>query len=399
MDSSLAANTLAGRWIKLFLVIVSILFGLTLLIAAPIASLWIYKSGDLAVDRAVAAQKEGFALYGSGLPTAQKDALFYKLSLYKEKKPQIVVVGSSGMGSLRESVFARPMLNMTGLCSSLSGLRQNIDAMLALHKPDVMILALDFWWFSDAWEKDPFVRTPLNLTKPGYSAEVLRMPLQSLLNGSISLSQFLFLDFTPNRFGMRAQFHQEGCGPDGSYYAGDKLEQLSPDAGFLRTKDSMKRQIGPFAVQEELSAAHLDALADIYFRLRGRGVTPLVCLAPVPVKVMEPLKESASSYPHLFTLASALEARGIAVTDTTNVAVLDGSDCEFVDGLHAGEVLSLRVLSQLATAWNGLYAYLNMEQLTKYLTEWKGHAQVGYEQTKEVWETDFLGLGCVKKTR
>ena len=399
MDSFSADANQANRWLKRFFFLLALLSGLTLLLAAPVAALWIYQSGDLAIDRAVSGQQQGFTLYGSGLPSAAADNLAYKMSLYKEKKPQIVITGSGSLASLRDSVFAKPMVNMAGVCSSLSSLRQSIDAMLAVHKPEVVVLALDFWWFSDAWEKDPFVRTGFEAEKPHLTPEVLRLPLHSLLNGSISLPQFLFLDFSKNRFGMRAQFHDEGYGPDGSYYAGDKLATRSSDAGFMRTIDRARHRIGEFATQAQISQAHLDAMADIYFRLRGRGITPLVCLAPLPGRVMEVLKENQAGYPHLFSLRQELEARGIVMADTADVSVLDGNDCEFLDGTHGGEVLSLRFLSQLSYSWTALYSYLNMEQLTRLLTEWKGHAAVGYEQTDKFWETDFLGLGCIKKTR
>ncbi len=399
MENFPADASQANRWLKRFFFLLALLLGLTLLLAAPVAALWIYQSGDLAVDRAVRDQQQGFVLYGSGLPSAPRDTLAYKMSLYREKKPQIVIAGSGSMASLRDSVFAKPVVNMAGTCSSLSSLRQSIDAMVAIHKPDIVVLALDFWWFSDAWEKDPFVRTGFDAEKPHLSPEVLRLPLQSLLNGSISLPQFLFLDFSKNRFGMRAQFHDEGYGPDGSYFAGDKLMKPSADAGFMRTMDRARHRIGEFAPQAQISQAHLDAMADIYFRLRGRGITPLVCLAPLPGRVMDLLKENQADYPHLFNLRAELEARGIVLTETPDVTTLEGNDCEFLDGTHAGEVMSLRLLSQLSSSWTSLYSYLNMEQLTRLMTEWKGHASVGYEQTGKIWETDFLGLGCVKKTR
>ncbi|MDO5537024.1 MAG: hypothetical protein Q4F72_05815 [Desulfovibrionaceae bacterium] len=408
MNDAYSADAAAGRWLRRFFLLLALLAALTLLIAMPVSGLWLYRSGDLAVNRAVEAQSAGFALYGTGLDgtaAGRTDAgsgigEVYKLALYRAREPQIVLAGSSGMGMLRDSVFSRPMVNMAGTASSLSTLRESLDAMLAEHRPDVVLLALDFWWFSDAWEADPFVRRTTERQAPGMSPEALRMPLQSLLQGKIGLGQFLFMGFRDNRYGMRAQFADEGYGPDGSWYAGAGLsEPRAADAGFMRTLDRVRRQIGEFAPQKSVSTAHLDAFADIYFRLRGRGITPLVFLAPLPGPVLDEMKKNEAAWPHLFNLRRELEARGIPMTDTSDPRYLDADSCEFLDGLHGGEVAAIRILRDLTSSWNGLLSYVNMEQCNRLIAEWKGHASIRYEQVKDIWESDFLELGCLKKTR
>lgn len=400
MDELLSENQAASRWLKRYFFILAALAALTVLVVLPVSGLWIYQSGDLAVDRAVQAQKQGFALYGSGLDADAHSDMAYKLALYKAREPKIVIAGSGGLASLRQSAFSQPMVNMAGTAFSLSSLRESLDKMLAVHKPEVVLLALDFWWFADTWEQDPFARRPARSAVNRVSLETLRMPLESLLEGRINLGQFLFMDFKDDRFGLRAQFQSDGYGPDGSWYAGSTLSSpRSHDAGFLRTLDRAKRQIGEFAPQTAISTAHLDALADIYFRLRGRGVTPVVFLSPLAGPVLDEMKSHEQDYPHLIFLRKEMEARGIPLADTSDARYLEAGGCEFLDGLHAGEVASVRLVRELTSAWHGLLAYVNMEQCNRITTEWRGHASVQYDELKDLWEVDFLNLGCLKKTR
>lgn len=395
----ISMDTQARSWLKAFFLLLAGLVIFTLAIAAPLSGLWLYLCGELGVDRAVQAQSRGFALFGSTLDRSSADTLTYKLALYEAAKPQVVLAGSAGMGSLRSTVFMRPMVNMAGTASSLSELRASLDAMLARHKPDVVLLALDFWWFSSAWEKNPFAQ-PKPLSSPyGYSMDTLRMPWRMLLQGGISLPQFLFLSFQEARFGVRAQFEDTGYGPDGSFYATSVITaQHSRDAGFARTLDRQKRHAAEFATQESLSQAHLDALADIYFRLRGRGIVPVVFLSPVAGPVLDALKAEEKLYPHVFALRQALAERGIEVANTIDARYLRASPCEFLDGTHAGEVITLRIMGELTRVWNGLLPYLNMETLNRSVNEWKDHAAVGSPFLPHAIEKDFLQLNCVKRT-
>lgn len=386
-------------WLKAFFLLLAAIVALAMFIAAPLSGLWLYLCGELGVDRAVQAQTRGFALFGPSIGRDTGSVLEYKLALYQAKKPQVVLAGSAGMGSLRDTVFLRPMLNMAGTANSLSTLRASLDAMLALHKPDVVLLGLDFWWFSPAWERDPFAQPPKRTSPFSYTMDTLRLPWRMLLQGDISLPQFMFMSFQEARFGIRAQFEDTGYGSDGSTYATSTITaKRAPDAGFVKTLDRQKRHIGEFVPQDGLSQAHLDALADIYFRLRGRGIVPVVFLAPLPGQVLDALKEQEELYPHLFALRQALAERGIELANTVDARYFSATSCEFVDGTHAGEVAALRILNELTRVWNGLLPYINMEALNRSINEWKDHAAVASPFLPRVVEEDFLQLGCVKRT-
>ena len=386
-------------WLKTFFLLLAIFLALTLLLAAPLSGLWLYLSGDVAVGRAVEAQRQSFALFGSSLNTTPASNLEYKLALYKARQPAVVVAGSAGMESLRDTVFLRPMTNMAGTADSLSSLRESLDAMLAVHKPEAVLLAVDWWWFSPAWEANPFARHVRTASPYGYGLDNLRLPWRLLLQGKINLGQFLFLGFSEGRYGAPAQFEATGLGPDGSLHPTSTLVSArSADAHFARTLDRISRRADEFAACETLSQAHLDALADIYFRLRGRGVVPIIFLSPMAGPVLDALKENEALYPHLFKLREALASRGIEMVNTIDPGYFGSGPCEFLDGSRIGEIGSLRILSELTRVWDGLLPMVDMERLNRALIEWKDHAAMQSPSLPGIVERDFLNLSCMKRT-
>ena len=59
---------------------------------------------------------------------------------------------------------------------------------------------------------------------------------------------------------------------------------------------------------------------------------------------------------------------------------------------------SSRLLREFASARPELLAYVDMERVSRTLNEWPGHAFVRDERVDAGYETDFLGLGCRKRT-
>lgn len=157
---------------------------LGLLAVLPYTWWWLRQSGDVAVERAVAAQAKGdFALFGSGV---SQDFVDYKLRLYAAVKPAITVVGSSRVMQFRATCFRKPFLNMGGVAGNLAVLRSTIEAMLRIHKPEAVILGLDFWWFLPQWEARPFEEVPPTSGSYNYGFATLKKPWTWLLEGKIS---------------------------------------------------------------------------------------------------------------------------------------------------------------------------------------------------------------------
>ena len=94
------------------------------LLVLPYTMWWLYKSGDVAVERAVADQAAGrFVIFGSGV---SQDFVDYKLQLYAKVKPEIAAVGSSRVMQFRSAYFRKTFLNVGGTAGNLSVLRSTL---------------------------------------------------------------------------------------------------------------------------------------------------------------------------------------------------------------------------------------------------------------------------------
>lgn len=380
----------------------------TIVLAFPFSWWWLHESGDVAVERAVAAQAAGkFALFGSGV---SQDFVDYKLRLYAAVKPRIAAVGSSRVMQFRGVYFRAPFLNMGGVAGNLAVLRSTLDAMLAVHKPEAVILGLDFWWFMPQWEPEPFKLIPPTSGSYAYGLESLKKPWAWLLKGRISPRDLAapFLPssgggFRDDRYGIMAQRTDDGFGPDGSWYNTAEITgQRHPlDYQFADTLAQVRHGIKAFyragAGQASPGEAHLDAFAEIYCRLRARGIRTYAFIPPLAGRVLAAMRERQSGYPHLFALRQALLERGIDVLDCTDPVVLGSNDCEFIDGFHGGEITYARLLGTLVDRWPDLLEYLDMERIGVAVREWRGHALARDVRLTRLWERDFNGFGCVKR--
>ena len=310
----------------------------------------------------------------------------------------------------RESCFEKKFLNMGGVAGNLPVLRSTIDAMLKIHRPEAVIMGLDFWWFMPQWNPDPFSEEGPTSGSYVYSFENLKKPWAWLLSGKISPKDFvapllsLFgSGFRDDRFGIMAQKTDDGFASDGSwYYTAECTGQKKPfDYQF---RDTMTQVVSGskafYHVSKGVDApsfAHLDAFAEIYCRLQSRGIRTFVFIAPLSERIYQAMREREAVYPHLFALEKALKARGINVLDLSNPKTLGANDCEFVDGFHGGEVTYLRVLRNLCDQWSALLKYVNLDRVTRAIAEWKGHALLRDDRLTTLFETDFMNFGCPKR--
>ena len=394
----------------------ALLLGLGLaacLLVVPYTCWWLHSSGDLAVERAVKNQAAGrFALFGSGV---SQDFVDYKLQLYAAVKPQVVALGSSRVMQFRGAYFRRPFLNVGGTAGNLPVLRSTLDAMLRLHRPEAVILGLDFWWFMPRWNPDPFKEEPPTSGSYGYNLDSLKKPWTWLLEGKISWRDLLgpvlprsLGGFRDDRYGIMAQQTDDGFGSDGSwYYTGEITGQKRPfDYRFEDTLKQVRYGIKAFAPSPPLkdsrdvggiSTAHLDAFAEIYCRLKARGIATYVFIAPLSITALDALRAREEDYPHLFRLRDALLARGIEVMDFTDPRTFAATDCEFVDGFHGGEVVYARILRDMADRWSSLLAYVDMDKINAVIRDWRGHALVPDPRLTDRPEVDFMRSDCPKR--
>lgn len=391
-----------------FFATLGLLLLLGLGIFAPYSMLWLYQSGDAAVERAVAAQSKGeFAVFGSAL---SQDFVDYKLQLYAATRPEIIAIGSSRAMQFRGAWFTKPFLNMGGVAGNLGELSSTINALLKISRPQAVIIAIDFWWFMPQWEADPEEYIAPTSGSYNYNPQNLKKPWTWLLEGKISLSELLAPVFgifgkgmAADRYGILAQQTNDGFGPDGSWYYTAEISGQKPpfDFQFLDTLKQVEYGIKAFyhAPEGQRGPAnkHLEVFSDICCRLKARGIAIYVFIPPLSGRVFEEIRSRGERYPHLFNLRQELAQRGIEAMDFSDPRSFAASDCEFVDGFHGGEVAYARILRHMADHWPKLLAYVNMDRLEAVIRDWKNHAMVPDARLTARPEIDFMDFGCPKR--
>lgn len=397
-----------ASYLRLFL---AVFWGLALffaLVLLPWSAWWIAKSGDNAIERVVETQAAGhFVIFGSGI---SQDFVDYKLRLYAAVKPVIAAVGSSRVMQFRGDWFRKPFVNLGGAAGNLSVLNSTVNAMIRDHRPKVVLLGLDFWWFLPQWEKNPEAANPPASGSYNYGLENLKKPWQWLWEGKIGAGDFFRPllgafghGFRTDRFGIMAQQYNDGFGPDGSWnYTGEITGQKPPfDFRFRDTILQVARGIKAFyhagAGEDGPARTHLEVLVDMILRLKTRGVKVFTFIPPLAPEVFAAMKEREKLYPHLFRLKDELEKYGIEVMDFSNPRDLGSSHCEFIDGFHGGEITYARVLRRMAARWPTLMPYVKMNMLDKIIYGWSEHASVHDPRITDLPETDFMRFGCPKK--
>ncbi|MCI7406444.1 hypothetical protein [Desulfovibrio piger] len=394
------AHPAPDGWLKRFflsLVILALLAGLLLV---PWAVCWLTASGELDQEEVVARQAQGeFVLFGPGLA---QDIMAYKLALYAAVKPEVVVLGSSRAGNVRAAFFERPFVNMAGAAADLESLRLLVDRMLAVHRPKVVLLGLDFWWLTAG---APAGR-PERIVQPSLlDASTLRAPWRWLVQGRIAPADMLAPlqhRLRADRYGLEAQLRDTGYGPDGSLYEGAVLDgrRPAPDHAFARTLRELESGSGVWAGSLAPDRERLEAFAEICCRLRSRGIRTIVFLPPLATPVLGALADrNGGDAGWLSALRQGLLDCGVESMDFSDPRVYGSGDCEMMDGLHGGDVIGASLVRDMGDRQPWLRDMLHREYLSHVLRERRGLAAVPDERLTALPEADFLGLHCAKKRR
>ena len=93
-----------------------------------------------------------------------------------------------------------------------------------------------------------------------------------------------------------------------------------------------------------------------------------------------------------------LAARETRHFDFLEISSMDATDCEFIDGFHAGDVVAARMLKAMVKAQdNGLADFVDGPDIERIIKDFFGHALADRRyQGADEREIDFLELGCAK---
>jgi hypothetical protein len=382
-----------------------------LLAAPPAAHVWrnlfalayLQRAGELLpIETVVRRQQAQDAIYGSALFEDEAD---YKLDLIRARKPQVIALGSSRALQFRQDSFSAPFVNAGRGMNSIKQGTHFVQALLATYRPRIVLLTIDLWWLNSRRDEPDF--RPRNLENTG--------PLVSTFWGYVnehkltiprSLRVILGDRSNPvsarSGIGIAALTRGTGFRPDGSRDYGARYFGVDPsfdDRKFSNSIDRMVKGRSLLAYGNEIDTAEMRALAAIVHDLKAAGADVIGILPPFARPVLDALNRNRSHYGYFAPALAAIKSLPIPIFDFTDPQTIGASDCEFADGLHAGDVAYQRILRHIAQHLNdpAFRSVLSLDTIAKDIETFTGHAVTptaadGYRSK----ETDFLGIGCVK---
>jgi hypothetical protein len=376
-----------------------ILTGALLLALMGMSYLFLTRTGDsIPPSQAAARQQSEDVLFGSALFFRPVP---YKLALYRLRKPDVAIVGSSRAIEFVRRGFTTSMVNM-GSMRDMAQIRSLLQSMFAVHRPKLVIITIDFWWFNSARTEEvvdlqPDTVGPLSLVQ-------LAQPFVWIAQGKIGVGDFiagaLSPGFKPPGIGVAAIYDHAGYDRDGAYDYGGILRGREPH-GDRRFKRTLKRiaethEHNKFNVHTPLDPGQWQELVDIIRMVEAQGSELILIVPPVSKTIVDVL--AAHGAPILLDqMNERLAGIGHPVFNFHDPTALGSSECEFLDGFHGGRVTYLRMLRAiLRSGKTGLGSYVDAAEIDRLITENAGHAMLKTDFRPGEPETDFLELGCKK---
>lgn len=385
-------------------------YGVTLLIAAGILSIPFFAAlhylrvmGEVPMSEVIEAQLQNrgkkICLFGSGLVNGDFN---YKTALYDRIQPDVVGLGSSRVLNFRSDMFTGSFLTLGGGFNSLSEGEALVKHILARHKPKLILFGIDYWWFNNIYIPASYhFSPPPTLDEPMSPVTKFLKVISFVLEGKVTLSEIISASSNPFydncHFGLTAKKYRDGFAPDGSYYYGGFVTGLrkSDDPRFLRTLNKVRNGISRFSYNSELDPAHLATFERIVTMLQQSGVPTVYFFTPFPKVLDDAMAQYADGYGYIKKLHEYLKNKGLTVYDFSDMTPYGGTDCEFLEGIHGGDVLYARMLEQLAERDPRARPWLDAPHLKDYL-RYAGYAMKPRPEVIDAPEIDFLGLGCKK---
>ena len=354
------------------------------------------------VDQVVKMQLKNGGLYLAALNNTIHS---YKLALYRQVKPEIVTLGSSRVWQFRARYFTVPFVNMGGAAQSLEEAEQVLRTITAVHKPKIVLLNLDPWWFGRNGKSLIFSGHYFKGSE--FSLDRVFLPCQWLLDGKISFRSYYqtLVGREDNPFpamGVFAAINREGFYRDGSLYNYGRVFGLCKREGIARFANEtqlIKSGMGIFTYDQTINPRMWADFISLMNYARSQNIRVITFLGPFPPRILRLMASLGDDYAYIDELEVRIPEVSHHYFNFLDPRKFGSSDCEFLDGLHPGEITALRMLRIMGRSpTTGLGPYLDWPQIEMTISQYAGKAMVPIHsfgpQYKEI---DFLELGCNKK--
>jgi hypothetical protein len=296
---------------------------------------------------------------------------------------------------IRGEFFDASFVNVGGAVNNIAELELVAKQIEESKKsPALVFLTIDPWWFNARF---PESRVAAHVVpKPEIvSADLTIDAAKALRHGN-----WLKKAHESSNLGIYALLADQGYSRDGSFnYFGTFAGTLpTSDAKF---SDTLSR------IAEDRNRFQKNAQPDLNMVRRACGVIAtlrakaghLVVLAP-PFSSVVWRQMQRGGYEYISKAYASLRAcsAGTEFYDFSDPATVGGTDCEFVDGFHGGDVTYARILQKIGAKDPQAKHHLRDGYLDRSVVKYAGFAGVPLQSRRQVdREIDFLKIGCTKR--
>ena len=385
----------------IFFALFSFLISLTL---SPIV-LFVYKINENSwFDKIVDIQLKNDWIYWTAL---NQNTYLYKLELIKKIKPKLLAIWSSRVMQFREEGFSKSFVNAGWSMNHLNEWLKFLSEMIKFHKPDVILLWLDFWWLNSDYPSPSNYSYHNNLWND-FTLDKAYKPIKWIFEGKLSFEQFLRVifenDFTNNltkfyNIWIQALSSSNWYRKDWSYLYSDILfwANKSNDKKFKNTIDSINKWKWRFVFWESIWDERIEVLKEIV-RLSDNNDIELVMFIPPLSSIAEKILINNQNHSYIDQLEPILDSFWYNVFNFHNTDLINTNDCEFVDWFHWWDRVYLKILRAISKKQQNMVDYLDLEKINSQLEINENNALSIYDNNKySKEEVDFLKIWCNKK--
>lgn len=383
-------------------------FLLPILLVLPVGVanyLFLLNAGELtSIEDIIDVQLRRGGLYGTAI---YDNDYAYKLALYGKEKPDIAVIGSSRVLEIRGRYFSTSFVNLGRTVNGPKEAERLIEDMLAIAKPKLVIFGIDYWWFAKGFI-GPLSYASHLIQGGELTADGLIAPSKWLFEGRFS-PRFFWQTIRNGRpvrvggfpmFGVNAIKRGAGFAVDGSRYFLGMIYGKRPadDGRFQDTLGRISNNRGQFRRAEGVDEAQVASLKRVLRRLESEGIPVITFLPPLAPSVLAAMGKYSRGYQYINEVRHQIASISKHNYDFYDPRRLGITDCEFIDGMHPGDVAAARMVERMAEdTTSGLARYVDWRTLKTVVREYSGMALADNRfRLPGEREVDFLRIGCAK---
>lgn len=326
----------------------------------------------------------------------------YFLELVKQRKPEILMVGSSRSGLFKEKYFKASFVTTPKASDTFPQMEKFLDGILDFYTPKIVFIEFDPWLLLEKPRGDSAHASKFNGNEMAVSLQKIYGAIKLLLTRQIMAKQLFDDNTTVNPYtdydslGVLAINRSNGYLKDGSYFHGYTYFGLALeyDKKFQKSLWKIENRQGAFLWSQTYNQENILFFKKLVEKLKKRGIKVVSIIMPIaPYIYLKTYKANPERYAYWQELES--NARKFEIYDFLNPADIKTNDCEFIDGIHPGDIVSARVLKEIGRRDESVRKYLNMKEIDWAINNRAGHVYSGKDFGKYK-EVDFLGLGCKK---